>query len=58
METGSRRGDVKAAMTFILEEEPVTAAPALARPEPRLLMRSCGWVALICVNCTDGSRSP
>jgi hypothetical protein len=37
METGSCRGDVKAAMTFILEEEePITAAPALARPEPRL----------------------
>ena len=58
METGSRRGDVKAAMTFSKEKVPITAAPPLARPEPGLIMRSSAWVALICVNDTDGRRSP
>jgi hypothetical protein len=58
METGSRRGDVKAAMTFILGGRADHGRPALARPEPKLIMRSSAWAALICVNGTDGRRSP
>ena len=56
METGSRKGDVKAAMTF-QGESADHGRPSLARPEPSLIMRSSAWVALICVNDTDdGAR--
>ena len=59
METGSRRADVKAAMTFILGGRADHGRPGPGPTRDRgKIMRSCAWVALICVNCTDGRRSP